>query len=99
MSYKIISFEPLNNKGKCVALASVCIDDCWEIHEIKLMRGEKGMFLIFPSRKLGYDGNPSYKDLVHLQDKAVRKKLTQELAEIYFNCCKKHLSDAKEMEG
>ena len=40
------------NKGDLLAAASVCIDDCFIISEIKLLNGKNGRFISMPSKKL-----------------------------------------------
>lgn len=50
------------NDSKMKAIASITIDDVFVIHDIKVIDGEKGMFIAMPSRKAG-DGE--YKDIAH----------------------------------
>ena len=40
------------NKGDLLAAASICIDDCFIINEIKLLNGKNGRYISMPSRKL-----------------------------------------------
>ena len=48
--------------GKLKAVASVTFDDCFVIHDIKVIEGNEGYFIAMPSRKAA-DG--SYKDIAH----------------------------------
>lgn len=41
------------NDSKMKAIASITIDDVFVIHDIKVIDGEKGMFIAMPSRKAG----------------------------------------------
>lgn len=40
------------NKGDLLAAASICIDDCFIINEIKLLNGKNGRYIGMPSRRL-----------------------------------------------
>ena len=43
-------------------VASVLIDDCLAIHDIRIIEGDEGLFIAMPSRKTNDD---KYKDIVH----------------------------------
>ncbi len=47
---------------KLKAVASMTIDDCFVVHDIKIIEGNQGYFIAMPSRKT-LDGE--YKDTVH----------------------------------
>lgn len=40
------------NKGDLLAAASICIDDCFIVNEIKLLSGKNGRYISMPNRKL-----------------------------------------------
>ena len=48
--------------NKLKAVASLTIDDCFAVHDIKVIDGNQGLFIAMPSRKTP-EGN--YKDIVH----------------------------------
>ena len=48
--------------SKLKAVASIVIDDCIAIHDIKILSGEGGDFIAMPSRKTP-DG--TYRDIIH----------------------------------
>lgn len=48
--------------GMLKAVASITIDDCFVIHDIKILEGENGLFIGMPSRKTA-EGD--YKDIAH----------------------------------
>ena len=48
--------------SKLKAVASITIDDCFVIHDIKVIEGSEGYFIAMPSRKTA-DGE--YKDIAH----------------------------------
>ena len=48
--------------GKMKAVVSITIDDEFVVHDIKVIEGEKGLFIAMPSRK-ATDGE--YRDIAH----------------------------------
>lgn len=40
------------NKGDLMAVASVCIDNCFVVNEIKLLNGKNGRYINMANRKL-----------------------------------------------
>lgn len=48
--------------NKVVAIASIVIDDCFVIHDLRVVNGDKGLFVAMPSRKLP---NGDFRDVCH----------------------------------
>lgn len=72
--------------GNMKAVASVTFDEEFVVHDIKVIEGDKGLFIAMPSRKTA-DGE--FKDIAHpiksemraeLQD-AILEKYKEEIAE------------------
>lgn len=40
------------NKGDLLAAASICIDDCLVVREIKLLDGKNGRYISMPKRRI-----------------------------------------------
>lgn len=51
-----------NDTSKIKASASITIDECFVVHDIKIIEGNEGFFIAMPSRKTP-DGE--FKDIVH----------------------------------
>jgi stage V sporulation protein G len=49
-------------EGKMKAIVSITLDDEFVVHDIKVIEGEKGLFIAMPSRK-ATDGE--YRDIAH----------------------------------
>lgn len=47
---------------KMKGIASVLVDDCFAIHDIRIIESEKGLFTAMPSRKTATGG---YRDIAH----------------------------------
>jgi len=58
--------------SKLKAVASITIDDCFVVHDIKVLEGDKGFFVSMPSRKTP-DGQ--YKDVAHPLNTPTREEL------------------------
>lgn len=56
-----IKIRLVNADSKLKAVASIVIDDCIAIHDIKILSGEGGDFIAMPSRKTP-DG--TYRDII-----------------------------------
>ncbi|MDY6024393.1 MAG: septation regulator SpoVG [Candidatus Borkfalkiaceae bacterium] len=64
--------------SKLKAVASVTFDDCFVVHDIKVIEGNEGYFIAMPSRKTN-DGE--YKDVAH----PIKTELREELIKVILN--------------
>ena len=62
MNITDIRIRKVEKEGKMKAVASITIDDEFVVHDIKIIEGDKGLFIAMPSRK-STDGE--YKDIAH----------------------------------
>lgn len=67
-----IRIRSVEKEGKMKAVVSITIDDEFVVHDIKIIEGEKGMFIEMPSRKAA-DGE--YRDIAHPINTATRERL------------------------
>jgi len=58
--------------SKLKAVASVTFDDCFVVHDIKVIEGTEGYFIAMPSRKTN-DGE--YRDIAHPIKSEMREEL------------------------
>lgn len=66
--------------SKLKAVASVTFDDCFVIHDIKVIEGNEGYFIAMPSRKTN-DGE--YKDIAHPIKTETREALINAILEAF----------------
>ena len=59
-------------EGKMKAVVSITIDEEFVVHDIKVIEGEKGLFIAMPSRK-ATDGE--YRDIAHPINSETREKI------------------------
>lgn len=69
-------------ESKMKAYASVLLDDCFVIRDLKVIEGEKGLFVAMPSRK-----TPTglFHDVVHPINQETRKMFEDAILEAYKN--------------
>ena len=57
-----VRIRKVAKEGKMKAVVSITIDEEFVVHDIKVIEGEKGLFIAMPSRK-ATDGE--YRDIAH----------------------------------
>ena len=67
--------------GKMKAFVSITIDDQFVVHDIKVIEGEKGLFIAMPSRKTA-DGE--YRDIAHPINSETRAEIQNIILEKYL---------------
>lgn len=67
-------------EGKLKAVASIIIDNDFVIHDIKVIEGNDGCFIVMPSRKAP-DGE--YRDIAHPLRTEVREDLKARILSAY----------------
>ena len=66
--------------SKLKAVASITIDDCFVVHDIKIIEGTDSLFIAMPSRKTN-DGE--YKDIAHPLNTETREQLKELILAAY----------------
>ena len=70
----------IEKEGKMKAIVSITLDNEFVIHDIKVIEGEKGLFIAMPSRKAA-DGE--YRDIAHPINSNTRERIQREILEKY----------------
>lgn len=71
------------NKGDLLATASVCIDNCFIVREIKLLNGKNGRYISMPKRKIK---NRNFRqDFSYPINNETRLQLLEAISEKYDN--------------
>ena len=69
------------NKGDLLAVASICIDDCFIVREIKLLNGKNGRYISMPKRRVK---NRDFKqDFSYPINEETRVQLLEAISEQY----------------
>lgn len=61
-------------------IASVLIDDCFAVHDIRIIEGDNGLFIAMPSRKTSTGG---YRDIAHPINPETRALFEEAILEAY----------------
>ena len=75
-----VRIRKVEKEGKMKAVVSITIDDEFVVHDIKVIEGEKGLFIAMPSRKAG-DGD--FRDIAHPINSDTRERIQREILEKY----------------
>ena len=75
-----VRVRKVTKEGKMRAVVSITIDDVFVVHDIKVIEGEKGLFIAMPSRKAS-DGE--YRDITHPINSETRDKIQSLILEKY----------------
>jgi stage V sporulation protein G len=79
-------------EGKMKAVVSITFDNEFVVHDIKVIEGEKGLFIAMPSRK-ALDGE--FRDIAHPINSETRDKLQKAILDKYETVS---LADGDEIE-
>lgn len=77
-----IRIKKVEGDGKLKAYVTVTFDDCFVVHNIKVIEGKNGAFIAMPSRKTK-DGE--YKDVAHPIKADFRERLQGSILSMYEN--------------
>ena len=69
-----------NEESKLKAVASITIEDCFVVHDIKVLEGNQGFFVSMPSRKTP---EGEYKDIAHPIKVATREEIKNLILSAY----------------
>ena len=72
MTITDVRVRKIAKEGKMKAVVSITLDDEFVVHDIKVIEGEKGLFIAMPSRKAA-DGE--YRDIAHPINSTTRERI------------------------
>ena len=62
-------------------IASIILDDCFVVHDLRVVNGDRGYFVAMPSRKLP---NGDFKDIAHPLNSETREKIQEAVLREFF---------------
>ena len=74
MNITDVRVRKVAKEGKMKAVVSITLDEEFVVHDIKVIEGEKGLFIAMPSRK-ATDGE--YRDIAHPINSVTRDRIQQ----------------------
>lgn len=75
-----VRVRKVTKEGKMKAIVSITLDDEFVVHDIKVIEGEKGLFIAMPSRK-STDGE--YRDIAHPINSGTRDMIQKVVLDQY----------------
>ena len=75
-----LRLRKVENEGKLKAYVTVTFDNCFVVHNVKIIEGKTGLFIAMPSRKTA---NGEYKDVAHPISPDFRNSLQDKILEEY----------------
>lgn len=75
-----VRIRKVEKESKMKAVVSITIENAFVVHDIKVIEGEKGLFIAMPSRKAG-DGE--YRDIAHPINAETRELIQSLILEKY----------------
>lgn len=80
MNVTDVRVRKVTKEGKMKAVVSITLDDEFVVHDIKVIDGEKGLFIAMPSKK---SAEGEYRDIAHPISSDAREKLQRMILEAY----------------
>lgn len=75
-----VRVRKITKEGKMKAIVSITLDDEFVVHDIKVIEGEKGLFIAMPSKK-ATDGE--YRDIAHPINSSTREIIQKTILDSY----------------
>lgn len=80
MTVTDVRVRKIDGEGKMRAVASITIDDEMVVHDIKIIEGDRGLFIAMPSKK---GANGEYRDIAHPINSETRNRLQDLILDAY----------------
>jgi len=75
-----VRVKKFNGQNRLKAIAAITIDECFVVHELRIIDGKVGLFVAMPSRKMP---NGEFKDVAHPINQETRNQIETAVIEAY----------------
>ena len=75
-----VRIRKVEAEGKLKAYVTITFDDCFVVHNVKIIEGTSGLFIAMPSRKTA---NGEYKDVAHPLSPDFRNAIQSKILDEY----------------
>ena len=96
MNITDVRVRKVSKDGKMRAVVSITIDDEFVVHDIKVIEGEKGLFIAMPSRKAA-DGE--YRDIAHPINSDTRSEIQEIILTKYAETVEREEAESEADSG
>ncbi len=80
MNITDVRVKKFEEADKLKGIAAITIDDCFVVHDLRIIDGANGLFVAMPSRKLS---NGEFRDIAHPINKETRKLIEEIVLEAF----------------
>ena len=80
MNITDVRIRKVSKEGKMKAVVSITLDDEFVVHDIKVIEGDKGLFIAMPSRRTADD---EYRDIAHPINSVTREEIQTRILKHY----------------
>ena len=80
MNITDIRIRRVESEGKLKAYVTLTFDDCFAVHNLKIIKGQSGTFVAMPSRKTQ---TGEYKDIAHPINSEFRNQIQSQILAAY----------------
>ena len=96
MNITDVRIRKVDKEGKIKAVVSITIDNEFAVHDIKIIEGDRGLFIAMPSKKV-LDGE--YRDIAHPINSEVRERVQSEILRKYQEMLDSEEAETEAEEG
>ena len=89
-----VRVRKVTKEGKLKAVVSITIDNEFVVHDIKVIEGEKGLFIAMPSKKAP---EGEYRDIAHPINSGTREKIQNTILDRYQESLEADTEESGEM--
>ena len=75
-----VRIKLVSTEGRLKAVGSITLNDCFVVHDVRVLEGEKGMFVAMPSKKMP---NGMFRDIAHPINTDTRNMIDTEVLKEY----------------
>jgi stage V sporulation protein G len=91
-----IRIKKVDGGGKLKAYVTVTFDDCFVVHNLKIISGKAGTFIAMPSRRTK---TGEYKDIAHPINSSFRQEIQARIIDEFDKACESGEAETFEGEG
>ncbi len=75
-----VRVKKIENKNRLKAVATITFNECFVIHELRLIEGKNGLFVAMPSKK---NTQGEFRDVCHPITKELREQIEEAVIKTY----------------
>ncbi len=80
-----VRIKLINSESRLKAVGSITLADCFVVHDVRVLEGEKGIFVAMPSKKMP---NGMFRDIAHPINQETRAMIDEAAVGAYEEALK-----------